>query len=105
HRLKRLRTGAYRLAHPGEPLSAVKIRGHLGADVRARVRRLEVDWSIDSTNSALLKRVSPPAGSSEVLLAECQSAGRGRRGRSWVAPPGGGVCLSLSWTFPEAPED
>ena len=103
--LEAVRNRGYRLAHTGEPLSAVKIRRHLGADVRARVGRLEVDWSIDSTNSALLKRASPPAGSSEVLLAECQSAGRGRRGRSWVAPPGGGVCLSLSWTFSEAPED
>ena len=45
------------------------------------------------------------AGTSEVLLAEFQSAGRGRRGRAWLAPPGAGICLSLSWTFPEAPPE
>ena len=40
-----------------------------------------------------------------MLLAECQSAGRGRRGRTWVAAPGGAICLSLNWTFPAVPED
>jgi BirA family biotin operon repressor/biotin-[acetyl-CoA-carboxylase] ligase len=42
---------------------------------------------------------------SEVLLAEYQTAGRGRRGRAWLAPPGGAICLSLSWTFREVPPD
>jgi len=40
-----------------------------------------------------------------VLLAEYQSAGRGRRGRAWLAPPGGAICLSMSWTFREVPQD
>jgi BirA family biotin operon repressor/biotin-[acetyl-CoA-carboxylase] ligase len=40
-----------------------------------------------------------------VLLAEFQTAGRGRRGRAWLAPPGGAICLSLSWTFPAVSQD
>jgi len=32
-------------------------------------------------------------------------AGRGRRGRAWLAPPGGAICLSLSWSFREVPQD
>ena len=28
-----------------------------------------------------------------------QHAGRGRRGRRWIAPFGGGVALSVAWTF------
>ena len=40
-----------------------------------------------------------------MLLAEFQTAGRGRRGRQWFAPPGGSICLSLSWTFPQLPKD
>jgi BirA family transcriptional regulator, biotin operon repressor / biotin---[acetyl-CoA-carboxylase] ligase len=66
---------------------------------------VEVLWSIASTNAALLERANPKAGTSEILLAEYQTAGRGRRGRAWVAPPGGAICLSLSWTFREVPED
>jgi len=52
-----------------------------------------------------MERASPPIGTAEVLLAEIQTAGRGRRGRSWLAAPGGAICLSLSWTFPQMPRD
>jgi len=103
--LEAVRNRGYRLDASGEPLDARKIRRHLDEAVRTRVRALQTTWSIDSTNAALLKRASPPPGASEVLLAECQSAGRGRRGRTWVAAPGGAICLSLNWTFPAVPED
>jgi BirA family biotin operon repressor/biotin-[acetyl-CoA-carboxylase] ligase len=33
----------------------------------------------------------------DVCLAELQTAGRGRLGRSWHAPFGAGVCLSVAW--------
>ncbi len=39
------------------------------------------------------------------MLAEYQTAGRGRRGRTWVAPPGGSICLSLCWAFREVLQD
>jgi BirA family biotin operon repressor/biotin-[acetyl-CoA-carboxylase] ligase len=38
-----------------------------------------------------------------VCTAEIQVAGRGRRGRSWVAPFGSGICMSLAWQFSELP--
>ena len=43
------------------------------------------------------------AGHAQVCVAEMQNAGRGRRGRSWVAPFGSGICMSLGWQFAEAP--
>ena len=103
--LHAIRNRGYRLAQGTEALDATRIRRALGPVARSRVRRLETLWCIDSTNTALLARPDPPAGDSEVLLAEYQSAGRGRRGRQWRAPPGGAVCLSLSWTFREVPVD
>ncbi len=36
------------------------------------------------------------------LLADRQSAGRGRRGRSWHSPPGQNIYLSLGWNFQRA---
>jgi BirA family biotin operon repressor/biotin-[acetyl-CoA-carboxylase] ligase len=60
---------------------------------------------VGSTNTVLMKRENPPFGSSEVMLAEYQTAGRGRRGRAWLAPPGGAICLSLSWSFREVPRE
>ncbi|HVW69377.1 MAG TPA: biotin--[acetyl-CoA-carboxylase] ligase, partial [Steroidobacteraceae bacterium] len=81
------------------------IRAGLSAEVSVRLTRLEVVWAVGSTNTELLSRVNPPNGSSEALLAEYQTAGRGRRGRAWLAPPGGAICLSFSWTFKEVPAD
>jgi BirA family transcriptional regulator, biotin operon repressor / biotin---[acetyl-CoA-carboxylase] ligase len=103
--LDAVRNRGYRLAHPGEPLDGPAIRTALGREVREHVRSVTALWSIPSTNSALLDRPNPPPGSSEVLLAEVQTAGRGRRGRTWLAPIGGAICLSLSWTFREVPAE
>ncbi|HYB65249.1 MAG TPA: biotin--[acetyl-CoA-carboxylase] ligase [Steroidobacteraceae bacterium] len=103
--LHAVRNRGYRLSAATEPLAAAAIGGQLPRDVRARVVKLETVWSIASTNTALLGRTGPGNGASEVLLAEYQSAGRGRRGRSWLAPPGGAICLSLSWMFREVPPD
>ncbi len=103
--LHAVRNRGYRLSAATEPLAAAAIRAHLPRDVRKRVAKLETVWSIASTNSALLERAGPENGASEVLLAEYQTAGRGRRGRAWLAPPGGAVCLSVSWMFREVPPD
>jgi len=103
--LHAVRNRGYRLAHGVEPLNAVKIRERLAREVREHVARIDAAWSIDSTNTALLARANPEDGTAEVLLAEYQTAGRGRRGRAWLAPPGGALCLSISWTFREVPQE
>ncbi|MBS0367075.1 MAG: biotin--[acetyl-CoA-carboxylase] ligase [Proteobacteria bacterium] len=97
------RTGRQRRAQPqgGEALDAASIRAQLPQAAQALVTRLDTASSVGSTNAELLERPHPAPGSSEVLLAEYQTAGRGRRGRTWLAPPGGAICLSLSWTFRE----
>jgi BirA family biotin operon repressor/biotin-[acetyl-CoA-carboxylase] ligase len=100
-----VRNRGYRLPVTAEPLDGGRIRALLGEGARERVRRLDTVWTVGSTNTLLLERANPPPGSSEALLAEYQTAGRGRRGRSWVAPPGGSICLSLSWMFREVPRD
>ena len=103
--LHAVRNRGYRLAKSSEALDAAAIAARLPPGVRERLRSLDVVWSIGSTNTALLSRPFPPNGVTEVMLAEYQTAGRGRRGRAWLAPPGGAICLSLSWTFRDVPED
>ncbi|HEV2227971.1 MAG TPA: biotin--[acetyl-CoA-carboxylase] ligase [Steroidobacteraceae bacterium] len=103
--LQAVRNRGYRLEAATGPLKAAAIRELLRRDVRLHVAKLETVWSIGSTNTALLGRAGPENGASEVLLAEYQTAGRGRRGRAWLAPPGGAICLSLSWTFREVPPE
>lgn len=61
--------------------------------------RLEWLQSIDSTNSALLRSGLPPIGG-VALLAEQQSAGRGRLGRHWQSAAGASLCLSVAMRLP-----
>ena len=88
----------YALAQPLDLLDAAAIRAGLPPPVQARLAALEVAWSIDSTNSELLRRPSPEAGTA-VLLAERQTGGRGRRGREWASPLVAHLYLSLSRAF------
>jgi BirA family biotin operon repressor/biotin-[acetyl-CoA-carboxylase] ligase len=44
-----------------------------------------------------------PPGLSVSCLAEYQRAAPGPRGRRWVAPFASGLCLSLSWSYRDAP--
>lgn len=87
----------YALGAPLELLEAGRLRAGLSPATAACLRALEVAWTVDSTNSELLRR--PPGPGVEVLLAERQSAGRGRLGRRWISPLGGQVCLSLRRGF------
>ena len=103
--LHAVRNRGYRLRSGGDALDSKRITSLLPPAIRTRVRNVETAWTVDSTNSVLLARPNPPSGECEVLLAEFQTAGRGRRGRAWVAPPGGSICLSLCWVFREVPQD
>jgi BirA family biotin operon repressor/biotin-[acetyl-CoA-carboxylase] ligase len=94
----------YRLAQAIDLLDATSIRRHLSADSRRQLRSLEVLLQTDSTNSRLLAVDDLPPGKVDVCVAEHQSAGRGRRGREWIAPFGGAICLSMGWVFPEPPQ-
>ncbi len=50
---------------------------------------------IDSTNSELIRLARSGAPEGTVVTAESQTAGRGRRGRRWHSPAGGGLWMSL----------
>lgn len=96
------RTG-YRLDAPLELLDGAAIRGCLSAQTRSRLESLEVPFEVDSTNTRLLEGPKPSAGKACVMLAERQIQGRGRRGRTWIAPFGRTLALSVSWSFEEVP--
>lgn len=80
------------------PLDAARIAAALPASARALLAQCEAVAGIDSTNAELLRRPAPQRGVA-VLLADRQSAGRGRSGRAWASPPGANLYLSLSRRF------
>ncbi|WNL45638.1 biotin--[acetyl-CoA-carboxylase] ligase [Dyella sp. BiH032] len=88
----------YRLPWPLQMLDAKRIRAAVPAASRKRLGELEVHWELDSTSSELQRRGSGAADLS-VVIAETQSAGRGRRGRTWLSPPGLNLYLSCLKRF------
>jgi BirA family transcriptional regulator, biotin operon repressor / biotin---[acetyl-CoA-carboxylase] ligase len=48
-----------------------------------------------STNADLAARARRGEAPGTVLITDYQSAGRGRQGRSWTAPPGSGIAMSI----------
>jgi BirA family biotin operon repressor/biotin-[acetyl-CoA-carboxylase] ligase len=66
-------------------------------DGEAIERTHEVRWfdSLDSTNRYVLAEARRGAADGLVAVADFQTAGRGRRGRGWVAPPGASLLVSV----------
>lgn len=64
---------------------------------------IEVLPEIDSSNSELMRRARQGQTEPTLLVAESQSAGRGRMGRIWQSQPGDSLTFSLSLPF--APRD
>ena len=82
---------------PAAPLDLAAVLHHLGA----QGERFIIDWreACASTNSELLDAPPPDDGRVHVCVAERQTAGRGRRGRNWLAWQGGSLCFSGLWRF------
>lgn len=56
---------------------------------------LDVVTETGSTNAEIAAAARAGAGDRTVLVAEHQTAGRGRAGRAWTAPPRSGLALSV----------
>ncbi|WZO96988.1 biotin--[acetyl-CoA-carboxylase] ligase [Isosphaeraceae bacterium EP7] len=65
-------------------------------------RRIAVWDRVVSTNDLAARAASSVANDGLVVMAESQSAGRGRRGRSWSAPPKAAILMSVL-IFPPPP--
>ncbi len=65
-------------------------------------RRVQVHGLLDSTNALALSLGDDPAHDGLAILARAQTAGRGQHGRSWQAPAGSSVLLSVL-LFPPPP--
>jgi BirA family biotin operon repressor/biotin-[acetyl-CoA-carboxylase] ligase len=92
----------YSLPGPVELLETSRIRAAVTGRRVDQLRSLELLFDVDSTNNRLLAAVPPAYGYGDVVLSELQHAGRGRRGRHWIAPFGGSIALSMGWSFEDA---
>jgi BirA family transcriptional regulator, biotin operon repressor / biotin---[acetyl-CoA-carboxylase] ligase len=88
----------YRLPWPIQMLDESSIRQTLPHALARRLGALDLYWEIDSTSSELQRRGSS-APDFSIVMAETQTAGRGRRGRSWLSPPGLNLYISCLKRF------
>lgn len=86
----------YRLAKPLTLLEHSKISQMLPQMPQTQINVQNV---IDSTNQ-FIKDMKLAPSNGYVCLAEAQTAGRGRRGRTWVSPYGASIYMSMYWSFP-----
>ncbi len=82
-----------------EMLDENLILSYLEPDSTRLLNQLIVLGKTQSTNSHLLSVCDQSGQSGMVCVAESQTKGRGRRGKTWVSPAGHNVYLSMSWRF------
>ena len=89
--IHKVRGKGYQLASPLVFLSAEDIALH----APSLAWPVHISDSIDSTNAEALRLVDAGCAAPFLVLAEQQTAGRGRRGRKWVSPFAQNVYYSL----------
>lgn len=88
----------YQLQAPLELFSKKAILAGLQQQSLQLPGHLLIQAETESSNDDL-KNLPPEQQHGSVIIAEYQSAGRGRRGRSWVSPFGRNIYLSMGWEF------
>ncbi len=103
--LQSIERRGYRLGRPVELLDLGRMREAAREAGASLPDDLEIHFELGSTNDYLYAAPMPPDGSPRVVFAELQNTGRGRRGRTWLAPFGSGLTFSIAWTFADFPAD
>jgi BirA family biotin operon repressor/biotin-[acetyl-CoA-carboxylase] ligase len=95
----------YRLPQPVELLDVDRLHAAARELGRTLPAHTAVRFEVGSTNEVLYTGDGATSATPQLLFAEWQTAGRGRRGRSWLAPFGSGLTFSVGWSFDELPAD
>lgn len=85
YRIDAVPARGYRLVKVPDRLSSLELGPLLGT--RELGRTVHYFEALESTNVTAFKLAAEGATHGEVVIAEAQSAGKGRRGRSWVSLP------------------
>lgn len=88
----------YRIPGGLDLLDRALIEESLESVVRKELKHIALNLVIPSTNAMAVEAVYRD-GHGSLYLAEQQTAGRGRRGRSWASPFASNLYFSLTWKF------
>ena len=93
----------YKLQRPLQLLDSRRIDAYLDERAGALISQIDILAVIPSTNAYLSEIAYRTHASGRICLAEYQTAGKGRRGRTWVSPFGHNIYLSILWHYPDGP--
>lgn len=93
YRIDAVPARGYRLVEVPDRLTSLELTPFLGTRDLGRV--VSHHASASSTNELAFGLAAEGASHGEVVIAEQQTRGRGRRGRSWSSPPGVNLYMSL----------
>lgn len=89
----------YRFIKPISLLDKKKIFAHVLPPFHQLIDDLFIFNALPSTNDYLTHCAAEKKSANLVCLAECQTAGKGRRGRVWVSPFAKNIYCSVLWHF------
>ncbi|NQV68484.1 MAG: biotin--[acetyl-CoA-carboxylase] ligase [Pseudohongiella sp.] len=80
------------------------IQNLLSVESQRTLAEIQVFEEIDSTNAEAIRQIQSGNTANRLVIARSQSAGRGRRGRSWLSPLDAGIYMSLVRQFTLPPD-
>jgi len=93
YRIEGTPSQGYRLMETPDVLTPAELGGQLTSKLLGRV--LHYENEVDSTNRLARELAQAGAAEGTVVIADAQTAGRGRLGRSWFSPRGLNLYLSV----------
>lgn len=93
YQIEAVRNKGYCLTRVADVMTESELKTRMGESWLGK--NLEYHDMIDSTNIRAKKLAEEGAEDGTLVIADIQSAGRGRRGRGWDAPGGVGIWMSL----------
>ena len=93
-RIKTIRGRGYQLVSDVDFLAAGTILGEISQSSRSNIA-LRVLEGVDSTNLEVIRLLDEGVHGMPVVIADRQTAGRGRRGRVWQSPRGENLYMSM----------
>lgn len=93
YQIEAVRNKGYRLTAIADVMTEAELKTRM--DESWLGKNLEYHEEIDSTNTRAKRLADGGAPDGTLVIADSQYAGKGRRGRSWNAPKGVGIWMSL----------
>lgn len=97
-RIETIRGRGYQLMSSVDLLDRSEVLRAVAANHRQNLSLVVLD-EVDSTNAEVLRQIAENVPGTPAVIADCQTAGRGRRGRVWSSPRGQNLYLSMALTF------